>query len=494
MAAKGTSRTTELSTKTKIGALLDRYPFLLEYLLSQSPKFSKLKNPLLHKTVAAFASISSAASLGGLDPDDLLMGIAAQIFKNSDDTVTLVNSAERTGSADGMSREERIQTFKEIVMRLHAGEPLDNLRRTFHAILKDVSPAEVGAMEQQLVAEGVPETEIKRLCNLHVELFTADSDQPQLPPLPEGHPIHTFQAENAIAEAKAAELLTVVGGIGDERAYSAVRGDLKKGITDLSDIIRHYERKENQLFPVMEAHGLTAPPQVMWEIHDDIRAMFKAALARLDTEDRASVVEAVSELTAAVRDMIFKEDSILFPMVYEAFSEADWIKVRRGEAEIGYAWVDPGQAWLPAAGAPSEERAAARGWIRLDAGQLEPEVINAVLKHLPIDLTFVGPDDRVAYFSQTDERIFPRSEAIIGREVSKCHPPKSVHVVEEILSRFKSGERDTAEFWIELNDRFIHIRYLAVRRQGRYLGCLEVSQDVTDIRALKGQQRLLDWK
>jgi len=108
-------------------------------------------------------------------------------------------------------------------------------------------------------------------------------------------------------------------------------------------------------------------------------------------------------------------------------------------------------------------------------------------------MTFVGPDDRVAYFSQTEERIFPRSEGIIGREVSNCHPPKSVHMVEDILARFKSGERDTAEFWIELGGRFIHIRYFAVRRDGQYLGCLEVSQDVTAIRALKGQRRLLDW-
>ena len=203
-----------------------------------------------------------------------------------------------------------------------------------------------------------------------------------------------------------------------------------------------------------------------------------------------AAVAAVSELVLAVRDMVFKEERILFPMVYETFSEADWRKVRRGEAEIGFAWVNPGDAWLPADEAASAESG---GLVRLDCGRLEPEVLNAVLKHLPVDMTFVGPDDRVAYFSQTEERIFPRSEGIIGREVSNCHPPKSVHMVEDILTRFKSGERDTAEFWIELGGRFIHIRYFAVRRDGKYLGCLEVSQDVTAIRALKGQRRLLDW-
>jgi hypothetical protein len=481
----------ELSNKTKIGDLLDAYPFLLEYLLAQSPKFSKLNNPILRKTVAKVASVSKAAALSGLDTDDLLAGIAVEIFKQSNDTVTLVNSGGRTEPAAGDSREARIHTFKGIVMRLHEGESSDNLREEFHELLKDVSPAEIGAMEQQLVAEGIPETEIKKLCDLHVELFTADSDKPEMPPLPEGHPVHTLQAENALAEEKAAALFDAAKGIVDDLGYSAAKSGLKQGATDLSAIIRHYERKENQLFPIMEAHDLTAPPQVMWEIHDDIRAMFKDALVQLDADDHARAVKAVSELTMAVRDMIFKEERVLIPMVFEVFSEEDWGNVRRGENEIGFAWVDPGDAWMPASS--TAEGNASSGLVRLDAGKLEPGVINAILKHLPVDMTFVGPDDRVAYFSQTDERIFPRSEAIIGREVAKCHPPKSVHVVEEILARFKSGERDRAEFWLELGGRFIHIRYFAVRENGRYLGCLEVSQDVTDIRALEGQQRLLDW-
>jgi DUF438 domain-containing protein len=482
----------ELSMKTKIGDLLDAYPFLLEYLLKQSPKFSKLENPFLRKTVAAFASVSKAASLGGLDPDDFLAGIAAEIFKKSNDSVTLVNSGGRTEHARGASREERVETFKKIVMRLHGGESLDSLRQEFHALLKDVSPAEVGAMEQRLVAEGIPESEIKKLCNLHVELFTADADKPELPPLPEGHPIRTFQVENALAEEKASNLSTILGGVRDALGYSGARNALKNGVADLAAIVRHYERKENQLFPIMEAHGLTAPPQVMWEIHDDIRAMFKKAQSCLESPEHAPAVSAVSELVLAVRDMVFKEERILFPMVHETFSEEDWRKVRKGEAEIGFAWVDPGDAWLPA-GEAAPGGSGTGGRVRLDCGLLEPEVINAILKHLPVDMTFVGPDDRVAYFSQTEERIFPRSEGIVGREVSKCHPPKSVHMVEDILTRFKSGERDTAEFWIELGGRFIHIRYFAVRRDGQYLGCLEVSQDVTGIRALTGQKRLLDW-
>ncbi len=481
----------ELSLQTKIGGLLDSYPFLLDYLLAQSPKYHKLKNPLLRKTIAPFASLAKVAGIGQLAAEDLLLGIAGEIYTKSGDSITLVNTGEGRSTAE--SGQTRIETFKAIVMRLHEGESIDSVRNEFHTLLQDVSPAEIGAMEQKLVADGIPETEIRKLCDLHVELFTAEKEKPELPPLPEGHPVRSFQQENALAEEKAGQLFEATRGVQNELMYAGARNGLKQGVTELAEIIRHYERKENQLFPIMEARGLTAPPQVMWEIHDDIRAMFKDTLKKLDDEkDHAGAVTAVTELTVAVRDMVFKEERVLLPMVVEAFSEEDWRRVRRGEKEIGFCWIDPGEAWMPAA--ETSGQSSVTGEIKLDAGSLKPEVINAILKHLPIDMTFVGADDRVAWFSQTEERIFPRSEAIIGREVSKCHPPKSVHIVEEILTRFKSGERDTAEFWLELNGVFIHIRYFAVRSEGKYLGCLEVSQDVTAIRGLTGQKRLLDWQ
>ncbi|EPR41431.1 protein of unknown function DUF438 [Desulfovibrio sp. X2] len=525
----------ELSAKTRLGPLLDKYPFLLDFLLAKSPVYSKLKNPLLRKTLAKVAPLSQAAAMGGFEETALLFEIAAEIFRRTGEPVTVANAGgepraeppEAAGAArdaaveslgEGQSRAERVRVLKDIVMRLHRGEQLADVRAEFHELLHDVSPAEIGAMEQELVADGVPESEIKRLCELHVELFTAGTEAPELPPVLPGHPLHTYRAENREAEAKAAKLQEAAGQARDPLTFEAARAGLLEGVRSLARIVRHYERKENQLFPVMEQHGLTAPPQVMWEIHDDIRARFRKALALLE-EDAPEAGPYVAELCVAVRDMVFKEERVLFPMVWAAFSDADWARVRRGEEEIGYAWITPGDEWHPEA---LPETAAGRGAalgaamgaelgtdqgtgaqaasgaggrvIDLDAGQLRPEVLNAILKTLPVDLTFVDANDRVAYFSQTEERIFPRSPGIIGREVSKCHPPKSVHMVEAILRAFHAGERDTAEFWIPLGGRFIHIRYFAVRRDGTYLGCLEVSQDVTAIRALTGQKRLLEWE
>lgn len=487
----------ELSARTTVAALLDAHPFLLDYLASLSPKFAKLKNPLLRATMAKIAPLSQVASMGGLDLDDLLLGLATEIYRRTDESVTLVNPGGRAASPAGTApagRAERIKILKDIVLRLHRGETVDSVRSEFHSLLRDVSPAEIGAMEQDLVRDGIPEAEIKRLCQLHVELFTAGQEVPELPDLPAGHPLHTLRAENREAEARAARLQEAADRARDPLSLAAARAGLAQGLQDLSRIIRHYERKENQLFPLMERHGLTAPPQVMWEIHDDIRRQFKQAQALLEAGD-PDAARVVGELCVAVRDMVFKEERVLLPMVWEAFDEAEWAEVRRGEEEIGFAWVAPGADWRPSPAASPRAPSPAPGLLDLDTGRLAPATLNAILKALPVDLSFVGADNRVAYYSDTPDRIFPRSAGVIGREVTRCHPPKSVHLVEEILRAFSAGERDAAEFWIELSGRFLHIRYFAVRDPaGAYLGCLEVSQDVTAIRALEGQKRLLDWK
>jgi uncharacterized protein len=168
--------------------------------------------------------------------------------------------------------------------------------------------------------------------------------------------------------------------------------------------------------------------------------------------------------------------------------------VKTGEEEIGFAWVEPAEPMQPS-GAPGQPMPAGRaGSINLDTGQLTATQVDLILKHLPVDISFVNEDDEVAYYSATSDRLFPRSPGVIGRKVQNCHPPRSVGTVVKILDSFKSGEKDTAEFWIQMKGRFIHIRYFAVRDDaGRYVGTLEMSQDITGLRGLEGEKRLLDW-
>ncbi|GAH88330.1 unnamed protein product, partial [marine sediment metagenome] len=203
------------------------------------------------------------------------------------------------------------------------------------------------------------------------------------------------------------------------------------------------------------------------------------------------------ELIEKVDEMIYKEEHILFPMVLEKFKESDWVRVKHGEEEIGYVWVRPGDKWKPVTPgdvhAP-EIKLESSNLLDLDTGKLTLEQINLMLKHLPIDISFVDVNDEVKYYSATDERLFPRSPAVIGRKVQKCHPPKSMHIVEDIVAKFKSGEKNVAEFWIQLGDKFVNIRYFAVRDdQGKYIGTLEVSQDITHIKTLEGERRLVQW-
>ncbi len=195
-----------------------------------------------------------------------------------------------------------------------------------------------------------------------------------------------------------------------------------------------------------------------------------------------------------IRDMIYKEEHILYPMSLETLTESDWRKVKQGEEDIGYAWIKPNGEWLPQA-EEEEEGYVETEKIHLDTGYLSKDLINLMLTHLPVDLTLVDENNRVAYYSQGKERIFPRSPGIIGREVQRCHPPESVHIVNKILGEFKAGKKGMAEFWIQLSGRLIYITYFALRSpDGAYKGCLEVSQDVTGIRQLEGERRLLDWE
>ncbi len=356
--------------------------------------------------------------------------------------------------------------------------------------------------------EGLPAEEIKRLCDVHVEIFKEALEEQDRPEPPMGHPIHTFMKENRASEKIMSETSMLMGRIGSpprSEAFQENSQALGSLMDRLSEIDIHYTRKENQLFPMLEAHHFTGPSQVMWSIHDDIRAGLKQAREAFANADPEGTLTPLKEAIQAIRDMIYKEEHILYPASLDMLTDQEWIKVKEGEADIGFAWVVPDTGWpediileqepedVPPE--PTEVLEEVAGALGLDTGRMTLEQINLMLTHLPVDLTFVDETDRVAYYSEGPERIFPRSPAIIGREVRNCHPPKSVHLVNQILDAFKSGSRDTAEFWIELGGKFIYIRYFAVRdAEGYYRGCLEVSQDLAQIRKLEGQQRLLDWE
>lgn len=233
----------------------------------------------------------------------------------------------------------------------------------------------------------------------------------------------------------------------------------------------------------------------MWALHDDIRTAIKIARKEL-TDGNPQAVTSLNEVIITIRDMIYKEEHILYPMSLETLNDRDWLEIKNGDAEIGYSWIEPMVEWTPEIQEEEEKivAAAVMDKVALNTGALTPEQVNLMVKHLPVDITFVDENDRVAFYSAGKHRVFPRSPGIIGREVKRCHPPTSVHIVENILHAFKNKEKDEAEFWINMGGKTIHIRYYPMfDDEGKYKGTMEVTQDITEIKKLKGDQRLLNW-
>jgi hypothetical protein len=278
---------------------------------------------------------------------------------------------------------------------------------------------------------------------------------------------------------------------------TAIRGHFNH----LMDVDKHYRRKEELLFSFLEKHGITGPPKVMWGKHDETRALLRGALEAAAVapgsaaEARAVVALAVKPAVQAIHDMIGREENILLPMSLDTLDELEWWEIARQSAEIGFCLVDPSDTWRPASiPAPLETGEAQGGRIRLPTGSLTVKELEVMLNALPFDATFVDAEDRVRYFTHGSERVFARSRAVLGRKVQHCHPPSSVDTVDRILEGFRSGRRHRADFWIDMRGRFVHIEYVALRDAGgAYLGCLEVTQDLTAKRALTGEQRLLSW-
>jgi len=376
--------------------------------------------------------------------------------------------------------DKRKEILKELVLQLHAGnEDLPKLKKKFKDELGDVSASEIAVMEQELIDSGVLTAEqITKLCDIHVDIFRSSLETHESPQTIPGHPLNTYAAENE----KAKELIR------------KLRADFNPmDLIQLKEIITHYTRLENQLFPMLESVGFSGPSQVMWAKHDEIRDLFKEA-------DK----EKVEELLDGVSDMIFKEEGILFPSSLEKLSEAQWIKVKNGEEEIGFAWVKPGNEWKPITPEAIHGVDVAKilpdslpdlGLLQMQTGKMTLEQVNLMLTHLSLDISFIDENDNVLYYSDVPERIFPRSPGVIGRNVKNCHPPRSQNIVFKILDAFKKGTKDVAEFWFDMKGKFIYIRYFAVRdKEGKYRGTLEVSQDITHIRKISGTQKLLNWE
>lgn len=401
------------------------------------------------------------------------------------------------------NREYRQKVLKEIIHELHAGKPVEEVKARFEKLIQGVSAKEISEMEGALIMEGLPVEEVQRLCDVHAAVFKGSIEEIHRQENPEdmpGHPVHTFRRENRELEKLLQERVKPHLEEFRKKDAGEIVHILLEDFNLLLDLDRHYSRKENLLFPYMEKYGITAPPKVMWGVDDEIRAGIKAVRQQLQSYkgEKELLAASAEEVVHKVEEMIFKEENILFPMVLETLSEDEWLKIEEESEEIGYCLTQPAGKWKPVRVNVEQkqreegEKPADRGYIRFETGILTQEEISQMLNHLPVDITFIDKEGVVKYFSQAKDRIFARTKAVIGRKVQNCHPPASVHVVEKMLEDFISGKKDHEDFWIRMGERYVYIRYFAVRDAGgQYLGTMEVTQDIAPVQAISGEKRLM---
>jgi uncharacterized protein len=398
----------------------------------------------------------------------------------------------------------RKEILKNVLSQLQDGTSIEAVKTEFGQLAQETTSNEIAEIEQMLINDGMPVESIQALCDVHVAVFRDGLEQQRPAETIPGHPVHTFRAENQVILRMLDEMHKTLDQAAAAQSPALLR-TFGFQLGELFNVDRHYLRKENLLFPYLETYGFQGPSKVMWGIHDSIRA----ALREVNTlaKDRGAsfpeLQDRFAQLQNMMREMAYKEEKILFPAALEHLSEGDWASIRAQEDEFGYFLVVPGSEWRPLTAAdlhaPTSTMAMdpsslnPTGMLNLHTGALSLAQIDLMLRTLPVDITYVDENDTVCYFSQTRERIFDRTPAIIGRKVQNCHPPQSVGRVQRILDDFRAGLRDSAEFWIHMGPRFVHIRYFALRdEQHSYRGTIEVTQDIAPIQALQGDKRLLD--
>ena len=441
--------------------------------------------------------------------------------------------------------QERQAAIVKILTFLHEGGDFDESKQMFKDQFDQVDVAEITAAERQLIAGGLNPIEIQNLCNVHVALFEGQITDNQGTPAFQkpGHPVHTMKLENMVINSLVNdELLPCLKKWQQDGADNQYLVRMRKALQDLKAIGRHYKRKELTIFPIMNKYGITAPPQVMWGVDDQIRDLIQRVndLVNQDPlpdkyEIEAAVTNAANEVTA----MIFKEEDIMIPMLAEVASPEDWATARQDEEQFGYTLINPPLPWKPTQAEIEEAKAhphessiavelnaaaiqmaqadsQAQGHlstqevydqlndkqlpvaltgddVRIDlgSGTLSGRELKAIFPLLPLDLTFVDENDRVQWFTDTDDRIFPRTKSVLGRSVFECHPPRSVDKVKKIIAELHAGSRDRFEYWFNLHgERFVYVQYIGIHdADGQYLGCLECSQDISKFKELTGEQR-----
>jgi DUF438 domain-containing protein len=398
----------------------------------------------------------------------------------------------------------RKDQLKKLILQLHKGESPELVKKQLAESLKNIPYGEVVEVEQELIEQGLPEEEVLKLCDIHGSVLEGHIDLSNIKIVDPGHPVDVFRQENKEIKRVAEEAKSMLKALNhvDDNKFSSFALGLLAMFNQLMDVDKHYLRKEYLVFPYFEKNEITGPPKVMWGKHDEIREHIKACIEILNIKEltKSDLIESLELLInptlQEVIDMVQKEEEILFPMSLDVLTTEEWWAIHKQTMEFGFCLYDPQIDWKPEGMEDEKEGTSinTEGNIQLPSGSFSAKEIMAILNTIPVDMTFVDKNDKVKYFTQGKERVFIRNRSIINRDVRLCHPPGSTHIVEKILDDFKTGKASHAPFWIQMKGKFIKIEYFALHDEnGEYLGTLEVSQDLSENRALEGERRILSY-
>lgn len=382
---------------------------------------------------------------------------------------------------------DKKEVIKDILKKLNQGMSFEDAKKEVVTKIGAIESSELFAIEQELINEGISPDEIKRFCNVHALLFEGMFENRFKDPSSPIHPINLFKAENQKIKEKINQL----------NKYSVNKdfASIKKILDELRLIDVHYQRKEQIIFPYLERQGFFGPSKVMWAKDDEVRSLLKKAIENFK-ENEDYIKNYLNPLINEIDSMIFKEENVFIPTCIEKLSQDDWINIFKQSANLGYVFIETPKENFEVEDLELRSRKSnfKDGYIEFPSGRIRLEDLRCLLDTLPFDITFVDKDGRVAYYSNSKERIFLRTPAVIGREVKNCHPPKSIDAVEKVIDDLKNKRVKSHDFWLNFKGRLIYIRYFAVRNEfDEFLGILEVTQDITDIKKIDGEKRLV-WK
>ncbi|HSH20300.1 MAG TPA: PAS domain-containing protein [Draconibacterium sp.] len=389
-------------------------------------------------------------------------------------------------------KDSRVNKLVKLFQGILSGENPGQLVAENQKLIESVIPSDVILMVDRLMMMKIPMDDLKRGINKILNVLRKTvSEYEYNPPAPESY-LGVLVENNRILDDRLKEIRPLLREINRKPENTEVKSKLHANFKEVEKFNKYYLIKENVLFPIIEKHF----PEhrclsVMWSFHDDIKTNLKLIIKQLADKDfnLKAVNKLAGDLFFSIYAIKFREERILFPLVQEIVSEDVLNNLYRESLEIGFPYYQPEFEYDK-----EVRKIVPKNKIDLETGNLNAEQIKLLFNHLPVDITFVDENDKVVYFSSPKKRIFPRTKSIIGRDVHNCHPPESVHVVEEIVESFRNGKKDVASFWINMKGEKLLIQYFAIRNEnGEYKGVVEVSQEISEIQNLQGEKRLLDW-